>query len=464
MRKLILGLVLLAFPSFLLGTPYVSPEHAAEQPDISARGRIASPFDSDYDPLIRFGMCADFITTLQVLDPNSPDYGGMREGEHMLGVIQTDNTSESIWIWSHYFDLTGQDLYHSNIDAAWQYCMNFPAYDEEGGTSPVSGYYRVYNCSWAVRAAMEYERIYGDDQYRQYADSCASYLCHNPLVLRYPVGMYRRLNGLIMGWAVGNLYEYGEFVENSIFRLKAVEMADSLKGWIEVKPERLGWEEWAMNGGSMMWGLVNSYFKHYPESLEIWVENYAPYLDTEIDSSTYQNAWRAWAALGQSVAGEVLRSPTYAGYFKHLADTLVANDGDNDGGIPVIDGEPDDHDQSWVTNYLGFMCMDRLLETADIVWKPTAQGFSINVAGCPSLGLPEIYFELAKPSALSLAVFDVRGRVLSNSNIGEFTSGLHVLSLGDFVQRQISPGVYFIELRSTDSIARNKVVVLGFKR
>ncbi len=461
MRNLILSILAIVFPALVLATPYISPEQATGQADVSGKGRLASPFESNYDPLIRFGMCAEFITTLQVLDPLSPDYGGMREGEHMLGIIQTDNTSESIWIWSRYFSLTGQDLYHGNIDAAWQYCMNFPAYNEEGGTNPVTGYYRVYNCSWALRAAMEYERVYGDNQYRQYADSCASYLCHNPLVLRYPTGMYRKLNGLVMGWAVGNLYEYGEFVDNPIFRLKAVQTADSLKRWVEVKPERLGWEEWAMNGGSIMWGLVNSYFKYYPESLEIWVQNYAQYLDTEIDSSTYQNAWRAWAALGQSVAGEVLGSPIYSGYFRHLADTLVANDGDDDGGIPVIDGEPDDHDQSWVTNYLGFMCMSRLLETAGILSKHSPQGFAVNVAKCPSFGLPEICFDLAEPSDLSIGLFDVRGRLVSTYNIGKLGTGSHRLDLGDLIRRQITPGIYFIELRSKGGIARGKVVVLG---
>lgn len=464
MKKLILVFVVLIFPATLLATPYVSPEQAIEHPEVSGKGRVASPLDLSYDPLVRFGMCADFITTLQVLDPLSPDYGGMREGEHLLGIIQTDNTSESIWIWSHFYNLTGNDFYRDNIDAAWQYCMNFPAYNEEGGTHPVTGYYRVYNCSWALRAAMEYESVYGDDQYRQYADSCASYLCHNPLVLRYPVGMYRRLNGLIMGWAVGNLYEYGEFVENPVFKIKAVQMADSLKSWVEANPARLGWEEWAMNGGAVMWGLVKSYFDYYPDGVQTWVENYAPYMDTEIDSSTYQNAWRAWAALGQWTASQVLDSPIYAGYFKHLADTLVANDGDYDGGIPVIDAEPDDYDQSWVTNYLGFMCMDKLLGTSSVAVRNPSQGLTIKVAGSPGLGLPEIYFELEKPSLLWLALYDVRGRNLSSCQIGKFNQGCYHLNLADYILKQIPPGVHFVELRSEGGVAREKVVVLGYTR
>ena len=197
-----LGVVLI--PCVLSATPYVPPHegfavpYKADQPFLRGIPRGFSKYT--YDPLDRFGMCADFITTLQVSDTSAIAYGGMREGEHMLTVIQTDNTSESIWIWTHFYRRTSQDDYHDNIDAAWEYCMNYPAYDEEGGSDLVTGYYRVYNCAWALRAEMEYEDVYGDTTYSAYADSCASYLCHNPLMLRYPTGMYRRLNGMVMGW------------------------------------------------------------------------------------------------------------------------------------------------------------------------------------------------------------------------------------------------------------------------
>ena len=201
-----LVLACLIVPLYASATPYVPPEEgmkvtATEQEFSFARGAPA-PFDYGYDPLVRFQMGADFITTLQVSDTSLAAYGGMREGEHMLNVIQTDNTSESIWIWSHYYALTGNDDYRDNIDAAWEYCMSHPAYNEEGDNSQVTGYYRRYNCAWALRAEMEYRQVYGDNTYSAYADSCASYLCHNPLKLRGLVGMYRRLNGLIMGWAV----------------------------------------------------------------------------------------------------------------------------------------------------------------------------------------------------------------------------------------------------------------------
>jgi hypothetical protein len=467
LRISVLVVACVLLPLYASATPYIPPEEGmkmttTEQEFSFARG-MPAPFDYEYDPLARFQMVADFITTLQVSDTSLASYGGMREGEHLMNVIQTDNTSESIWIWTHYYALTGDDDYHDNIDAAWEYCMNHPAYDEEGDDSQVSGYYRRYNCSWALRAEMEYREVYGDATYAAYAESCASYLCHNPLKLRGLVGMYRRLNGLIMGWAVGNLYEYGAFVGNPTYTSKAVATADSVRDWVDTNPNKLHWMEWAMEGGSVMWGITNSWFQEYPAGLEAWVDSMAPYLNTEIDSSQYQNAWRGWAALGQHTAGEVLGSSVYMAYFKHLADTLVLNDGDSDGGIPVIDAEPDDHDQSWVTNYLGFMCMDRLLDLAGATRDDMLAGGCLRatVTPLPSYEAPTLRFALPGPSRVSVEVFDVAGRRVYYDRIGVLGQGSHVLPL--FRRPDDSPtsaGVYFYVLRSGTDVAKGKIVML----
>jgi hypothetical protein len=460
-------IVCLLVSGVALATPYVGPEEAMKVTSgdhgVRISGGRAAPFDYEYAPLARFTNSALFITTLQVDDTLSAAYGGMREGEHLLTIIQTDNTSESIWIWTHYYDLTGDDAYHANIDAAWQYCMNNPAYDEEGDDSPTTGYYRRYNCSWALRAEMEYSRVYGDNTYAWYGDSCASYLCHNPLILKVPYGMYRKLNGLIMGWAVGNLYEYGQDTGNPVFVSKAVDMADSVRDWVDANPNKIHWMEWAMEGGAVMWGVVNSWFQEYPAGLEDWVNTIAPYLDTEIDSSQYQNAWRGWAALGQNTAAEVLDSPVYAGYFKHLADTLVLNDGDLDGGIPVIDAEPDDHDQSWVTNYLGFMCMDRLLTFSGLASRGDnrTHGLTAVATPVPAFDPPALRFAIPGPSRVSLDVFDVRGRSVHKQDLGVLDGGSHTVALfrtpGDLPS---SAGVYFYVLRAGTDVAKGKVIML----
>jgi hypothetical protein len=416
-----------------------------------------------YDPLAKYAMSAQFITTLQVDDTTSGSYGGMREGEHMLNIIQTDNTSESVWIWSHYYRLMGVDLYHDNVDAAWEYCMSHKAYDEEGGDDPITGYYRVYNSSWALRAVMEYGDVYGDAAYAAYGDSCASYLCHHPMVLSYPTGAPRRLNGMIMSWAVGNLYEYGRYTGNPTFMAKALAIADSVKNWVDVNPAKFHWKEWAMEGGVVMWGIVHSVFADDPTGLEAWVTAGAPSLDTEIlpTAGDYQNAWRAWAALGQSTASEVLDSPTYGGYFKHLADTLISNDGDLDGGIPVLDADPDNYDQSWVTNYLGFMCMDRMLATAGATSGGTLMGgrFEVSVTPVPSNRLPSLRFNLSEPSRVRISIYDCAGRIVSDLDAGLLGSGIQSISLGEGVS-PASPGIYFYKVRSGRDVATGKIVLV----
>jgi hypothetical protein len=340
--------------------------------------------------------------------------------------------------------------------------MNHPAYNEEGGDDPVTGYYRVYNCSWALRAAMEYQSVYGDTSYVAYAESCASYLCHHPMQLRRPIGMAKKLNCSIMGWAVGNLYEYGVFTGNSTYMDKAVAIADSLKDFAQAKPFCFRWDEWAMNGGAVMWGVVNSYFADDPESVATWVETYAPYMDTEIDSSTYQNAWRGWSALGQYTAFDVLGSGDYEAYFKHLADTLVLNDGDLDGGIPVIDAEPDTRDQSWVTNYLGFMCMDKLIDYAGVAgrYETGVADLAARAAPMPSVGLPRLSFMLGTPARVKVNVYDVVGRRVVSKDLGMTPAGSHSVPLAGEAAQAASAGIYFYHVEAGRKVASGKIVVL----
>jgi hypothetical protein len=466
MKYMLIAALALIIPAAGHATPYVPAEEAEALPAAEAERHIVTsppgPSTLSYDPLVRYGMACDFIVTMQVSDTSSAAYGGMREGEHLLGIIQTDNTSESVWMWSHYYDLTGSDDYRDNVDAAWAYCMSHPAYDEEGGDSDLTGYYRRYNCSWALRAEMEFRRVYDDTTYKAYAESCASYLCHHPMKLTIPVGMAKRLNPMIMGWVVGNLYEYGEFVGNPVYMSKAVDMADSLKVKVDGNPDRLHNKEWAMGGGVLMWGLLNSYFQDDPTGVDDWVTAMAPYMDTEVDSSEYQNAWRGWAALGQWSAAAELGSGLYFGYFQHLADTLVANDGDLDGGIPVTDPEGDDRDQSWVTNYLGFMCLDRMMEDAGVRTVALyGNCLEVTVLGSPAVGAPTLMLELVGSQDIRFDIYDVEGRTVHARDLGRLPAGRHSLSWdaarGD---GGVAPGIYFYRVCGDRESATGKVVVL----
>jgi len=321
------------------------------------------------DYMERFAMVAEFLTTLQVSNDTLPNFGGMMEGEFQTNIIQTDNTAEAIWIWSHYTDLTGDTTYLGNIAAAWSYVMNHPAYNEEGGSGEL-GYYRVYNSAWAMASEMEYRRVFGDSTYIWYSDSTAHYVLNNPLNL-YGPPPYDILNGMVTGWAAGNLYAYGESVGDTLFRSEAAAIGGLVKGWAEGNPAaRLGGWNWAMSGGAAFWGVANSYFRRYPEGLRSWSEAYDDYLQNYVTEGNYQNAWNLWFALGHYTAwdtqGDLQRKENHQG----IVDYLIGLDVDGDGGIGQNDGSPNYNDQSWVTSYLGYVGLDKLLGVVDLVLIP----------------------------------------------------------------------------------------------
>jgi hypothetical protein len=159
----------------------------------------------------------------------------------------------------------------------------------------------------------------------------------------------------------------------------------------------------------------------------------------------------------------VTGSGVHGGYFKHLADTLVLNDGDSDGGIPVIDAEPDDHDQSWVTNYLGFMCMARMIEISGLASGDAlpAGNLTAQVAPVPSMELPALNFRLGQAAEVSIRIYDISGRRVAGRHIGSLTKGPHTISLAEELgSSAVSPGIYFYSLDAGTDVARGKLVVL----
>jgi hypothetical protein len=380
-------MICVLFAGRSIATPYVSPEaireeYVCRQNEKLARGIVESEraigyisegsrrlFDYDYP--YHFDLEAEFITTLQVDDPGNPDDGGMREGEHLPDIIQSDNTQESIWVWCRYQELHGDDRYNENIEDAWGYVMRFPAYSEEGGSGPL-GYYRVYNCGWGLQAEMIYRDVFADTTYKSYADSICGYLDENRLNLYYPVPPYRLLNGMVQGWAVGGLYDYAVREGNDEYRAISLDIAADVKEWIEDEPETfLSEEVWAMSGGAAVWGVINSYFREYPEELPDWIAQYGPLLDSYEEYGEWHNAWNGWYALGHYTLWCGSGEMPYKGYHRALTDILVGQDGDEDGGIPVSEGEPDDQDQSWVSNYLAFMCLEPLRPAVDLLLVDT---------------------------------------------------------------------------------------------
>ena len=403
---------------------------------------------SDYPA--EFALVASFLDIWQVSDPG-PDFGGIREGEHLPSIIQTDNTSEAIWVWSRYYELTGDDQYAQNIQDAWQYSMTYPAYLEEGGSTSLSGYYRMYNCGWAVRAERKYREIYGDDTYKAYGDSCASYIYYHTLS-RPGAGFYHYVNPPVLAWAAGNLHEAGVAESRPDWREQALVEGRKVKQWVEGEPTLLGNETWAMSGGATMWGLLNSFFQERPDSIPLWVPLYKSELDEFSDPGDFQTAWNGWYALGHRATGLALGDPDHLGIHIALTDYLVAEDADLDGGIPAKPQDTDEMDQTWVANYMAcFGLTDALGPTSSTPDVQTSLRDVVLLPN-PSQDRTSIRFQLDHAAPVTVAIHDVMGRRLAVLTDGRRPAGFNeILWDGSLDRGGWAPaGLYFASITTPE--------------
>jgi len=406
-----------------------------------------------------FSRIADFLDVWQVHTPGDPNFGGIREGEHLPGIIQTDNTSEAIWVWSRHFELTGDGQYEQNIHDAFTYSLRFPAYLEEGGDNPLYAYYRMYNCGWAVRAELKFRDVYGDETYKAYSDSCASYLRHHTLI-RQGTGFYAYVNPPVLSWAMGNLYHAGIHEANLEWVNEAERQArERVKAWVEQEPTLLGNETWAMSGGATMWGLLASYFRDHPEETAGWLTAYKDYMDAWSSPGDYQNAWNGWYAWGHLATGRALDDPYHIERHLLITDFLVAEDADHDGGIPVRPQDSDAMDQTWVANYLAFMGCDPLTEQPADVFAPTDRGLAggrvpadgglwLSIAPNPGVTYSEIRCDLPQAGLISLAIHSLEGRLVRQIVSAPLRGGERCYHWDgrDASGRPVGPGAYLAVL------------------
>ncbi len=420
------------------------------------------------DYLAMYSSTAHFLSVWQVSTPGDPQFGGIREGEHLQDIIQTDNTSEAIWVWSRYYELTGDDQYHQNILDAFTYSLNNPAYLEEGGELPLTGYYRMYNCGWAVRAEQMYRDIYGDATYQGYANSCASYIRSHTLSWPAGTGFYHFANPPIYAWALGNLYYVGTRAGNTEWIEHAAQEAGAtVKLWVEQEPTLLSSEVWAMSGGATMWGLLGSYFRAHPGEMEAWGNAYKGYLETYANPpGDFTNAWNGWYALGHRAVGEALDDAYHLGVHLTLTDGLVAEDGDGDGGIPARPPDTDQMDQTWVSNYLAFMGLDPLLPPSADAPGPLADaGWSnLRLQGVPNPAVASLHVSFSLPVAAdgSLAIFDCSGRAVAQLTSGRLAAGEHAFTWSgrDDHGYPVPAGLYRAVLRTARDAAAREIVWL----
>jgi len=304
---------------------------------------------------------AAFVANMQVSDSMSTEYGGIIEGEDALGVVETDNTQQAVWVWCRYYQITGDTTYFLNIRRAWIYILNHPAWLEEGTDSD---YYRVWNCGLGLFAEGMYRNTFGDSTYLPYADTCIIYMLSHPLPFTGVSTYYARLHPKAQSLAAGMLYQYGKEWNNQVWQDSALAYGTRVRLWIEQNPDtNINDEVWAMSGGTAVWGLCRSIFDADTAAGITWLNTYLPVMKYYQPTGTWNNSWNIWYGNAYNFAARITQNPTYVDYHHSHVDSLLVQDYDDDGGVPPTKGWTQYQDHSWVSNYMVFMGFQGLMDS-----------------------------------------------------------------------------------------------------
>ncbi len=363
-----LALLLISFSS-IYATPVWTPQqiadeyrrsHAVPEPLCEPsmhHGRITSLDDIAY--FQHYRMLCDFLVSLQYTGAG-PNHGGMIEAESEQSIIETDNTQEAIREWSQYAIWTGDTAtYGPRIRLAQGYLMLWPAWheDQEGGF-----YYGAHNCGWGFEAVAKYRQAYSDTSWNWYADSCANWTVAHPAVIDTITSTLGQLDPLAEGLAVGGLYPHSLYRQRADWQTFAVRKGRSLRRWFEVNPARLNNNEvWALCGGTALWGVCESLFAEYPDSGQTWITQYGPQLRVWTSNGTWNHSANAWYCNAQNKCFELTSDSLYWNHAVYITDSLIGLDLDHDGGIPPGISYPQTDDASWVSSYMGWMGMERII-------------------------------------------------------------------------------------------------------
>ncbi len=300
-----------------------------------------------------------FLDSMQEHNEEDESYGGLHEGEgnREWEIIETDNTQESIRDWCLYANIFDEpETYRENVEAAWEYCHNFPAWEE----SDPGEMYGLHNSGWGLMAEMAYREAYCDDE-REYGLRCAEHIVeHTPQI---EIDMEDHLMPLVAGWAAGTLYEYGNYENNDDYREAAIRIAVEVKEWIDEDVNRLNNNEiWALCGGTAMWGVLTTLGQIDSAETADWAVECLDRMDIFAGHGNWNNSANIWYAHAWVAAWRLTDDDEYLANVITIVDSLLAQDGDRDGGIPATGGDGDDRDQSWVTAYTGWMGLSNLFE------------------------------------------------------------------------------------------------------
>ncbi|MGQ9708518.1 MAG: hypothetical protein ACUVUR_06550, partial [bacterium] len=355
-----LAIILLTVFSLAIATRIWTPEELKShllmyQPAWSCRPETIIPGPRRFNYLHRIKMLCEFLVHYQVADSLSPDFGGIIEAEHLPSIIETDNTQEALWVWTRWYELTGRDNFRENISRAWHYILNHPAYQEHQG-NPANIWYAVWNCGLGMWAEACYRRVYQDSSYLFYADSCRNFYFVNPL------NPENYLDNFVTAQASGMAYDYAQERNDPILKDTALARGIRVKNWIEqCAGTRLSFQTWAMCGATAFWGIARTYCQEETVAGKRWLETYTDSLPGFYPSGTWNCSHNIWLANAYRAAGEINHNPNHFIYHQHLTDTLLMKDTDLDGGIPATWTDLNTQDQTWISTYLDFMGIDRLV-------------------------------------------------------------------------------------------------------
>ncbi len=298
---------------------------------------------------------------------NPCKYGGEIEVQTGPGnaIIESDNTQESIWIWSTQKALAGDGSFSPQIANAFEFLNVFPGYlkwQETGDPGP--DYYSVYNCGWGVRAVLAYEAAFGDTSHHGYGDMCAAHIATNAATV---AGSGKVIDVATAAFGASGLWLWGTAQGDATLQQTAASIGGVAKAWLDANPGAVALETWAITGGAVYDGVLGSYMKAHPSELVPWVTTMAPMLGGWIDESMpavpndwtdWRNAHAAWNMLAQFDTGLVLGEDG-TGPHNQIAlgiySKIVAQDVQGNGGVPGSQQRQSAmEDESWITAYMAY--------------------------------------------------------------------------------------------------------------
>ncbi|MGQ9677754.1 MAG: hypothetical protein ACUVUD_00520 [bacterium] len=358
-RTVILSLLLVTIASAtrLWSREELEKNFAHYQPTATPPPPLVPPGPRRFNYLKRIKWICDFVARYQVSDSSSPDFGGVIEAEHLPTTIETDNTQEAVWVWTRWYQLTGRDDYRENTRRAWVYIRRNPAYREHLN-NPQNIWYAVWNCGLGMMIEPLYRQVYQDSNHLYYADSCRNFYITQRL---NPANI---LDNFVTAQASGMAYDYALNQNDTELLDTALARGIRVKNWIQENARtRLSSQYWAMSGGTAFWGVVNTFARADTVAGRSWVEIYGESLPGFYPTQTWNCSHNLWLAYAYRAAHKITGNNRYGILHQYLSDTLLMRDTDRDGGIPATWTDPDYQDQTWVSTYLHFMGLDRLIDT-----------------------------------------------------------------------------------------------------